>query len=181
MHNIFNHENTEGILLVHAANVFNNLNRKAALHNMGFICPALAIVLSNTYQSLLALPPNECMNCFHGHFCMTFCWYQITSGIDTGLLVTTSGWTFTSGITESDVITSVSTFTSGITGSDVITSVVNRKWFLRDKFALGKQLAISQGNAASILVRSEKMTLEVKKSQGDHSRAAWPEKKRRNT
>ena len=73
MHNIFNHENTEGILLVYAANVFNNLNRKAALHNMGFICPALATVLSNTYQSLLVLLPNECMNCFYGHFYMTFC------------------------------------------------------------------------------------------------------------
>ena len=49
MRNIFNHEDTEGILL--AANAFNNLNRKAALHNMKFICPALTTILTNTYQS----------------------------------------------------------------------------------------------------------------------------------
>ena len=41
MRNIFSNEDTEGILLVDAANAFNNLNRKAALHNMSFICPAL--------------------------------------------------------------------------------------------------------------------------------------------
>ena len=51
MRNVFSHEDTEGILLVDAANAFNNLNRKAALHNMSFICPTLATVLSNTYQS----------------------------------------------------------------------------------------------------------------------------------
>ena len=51
MHNIFSHEDTEGILLIDAANAFNNLNRKAALHNMRFICLALATVLSNTYWS----------------------------------------------------------------------------------------------------------------------------------
>ena len=33
------------------ANAFNNLNRKAELHNMNFICPALATILTNTYQS----------------------------------------------------------------------------------------------------------------------------------
>ena len=51
MRNVFSREDTEGILLVYAANAFNNLNRKAALHNTGFICPTLATVLSNTYQS----------------------------------------------------------------------------------------------------------------------------------
>ena len=34
MCDIFSHEDTEGILLIHAANAFNNLNRKAALHNI---------------------------------------------------------------------------------------------------------------------------------------------------
>ena len=52
MRDIFTHEDTEGILLVDAANAFNNLNRKAALHNMKLICPALATILTNTYQSL---------------------------------------------------------------------------------------------------------------------------------
>ena len=51
MRNIFSHEDTEGILLVEAANVFNNLNRKAAVHNMNFIWPALAIILTKSYQS----------------------------------------------------------------------------------------------------------------------------------
>ena len=50
MHEIVRNEATEGILLVDAANTFNNLNRKATLHNMKFICPALATVLNNTYQ-----------------------------------------------------------------------------------------------------------------------------------
>ena len=45
---IFSLEDTEGILLVDGANAFNSLNRKAALHNMKFICPALAT--ANTYQ-----------------------------------------------------------------------------------------------------------------------------------
>ena len=51
MRNIFSHEDTEGTLLVDAANAFNDLNRKAALHSMSFFCPSLATVLSNTYQS----------------------------------------------------------------------------------------------------------------------------------
>ena len=48
MREVFNEDNTEGILLVDAANAFNNLNRKAALHNMQFICPALSTILNNT-------------------------------------------------------------------------------------------------------------------------------------
>ena len=42
---------TEGIPLVDVANAFNNLNRKAALYNMNFICPTLATILTNPYQS----------------------------------------------------------------------------------------------------------------------------------
>ena len=51
MQEIFEDEKTEGILIVDAENAFNNLNRKATLHNMPFICPSLATILSNTYQS----------------------------------------------------------------------------------------------------------------------------------
>ena len=36
MREIFNEDDTEGILLVDTANAINNLNRKAALHNMQF-------------------------------------------------------------------------------------------------------------------------------------------------
>ena len=51
MREVFKSDDTEAILLVDAANAFNNLNRKAALHNLQFICPALATILVNTYQS----------------------------------------------------------------------------------------------------------------------------------
>ena len=51
MRETFNNEGTEAILLVGTANAFNSLNRKAALHNLRFICPALATILANTYQS----------------------------------------------------------------------------------------------------------------------------------
>ena len=50
MREVFSCDDTEAILLVNAANAFNNLNRKAALHNLQFICPALATILINTYQ-----------------------------------------------------------------------------------------------------------------------------------
>ena len=52
MRDIFNTDDTEGILLVDAANAFNNLNRKAALHNINYISPALATILANTYIGL---------------------------------------------------------------------------------------------------------------------------------
>ena len=51
VYDVFSHEDTEEILIVDAANAFNSLNRKATLHNMKFICPALATILTNTYQS----------------------------------------------------------------------------------------------------------------------------------
>ena len=47
---IFNTDDTKGSLLVDVANAFNNLNRKAALHNINYFCPALATILANTYR-----------------------------------------------------------------------------------------------------------------------------------
>ena len=41
---------TEVILLVDADNAFNNLNRKAALHNIRHLCPTFYRYLHNTYQ-----------------------------------------------------------------------------------------------------------------------------------
>ena len=41
---------TEAMLLVDATNACNTLNRKAALHNIGVICPAISTVLNNTYS-----------------------------------------------------------------------------------------------------------------------------------
>ena len=47
MHDIFNDDNTEGILVIDAENAFNSINRKAMLHNLKFICPVIAIYISN--------------------------------------------------------------------------------------------------------------------------------------
>ncbi len=51
MRQTFADEETEGALLVDAANAFNSINRQAALHNISIICPPLAQVLFNTYQA----------------------------------------------------------------------------------------------------------------------------------
>ena len=51
MRHLFTDNDTKGVLLVDASNAFNSLNRKAALHNMRFICPAVTTILTNTYQS----------------------------------------------------------------------------------------------------------------------------------
>ena len=51
MRKIFEKEETEAVLLVDAENAFNNLNRKAALHNIKEICPPFFRYLSNTYQT----------------------------------------------------------------------------------------------------------------------------------
>ena len=50
MQEIQSDKSTEGILLVDARNAFNNLNRKAALHYVRHLCPALATCLLNCYQ-----------------------------------------------------------------------------------------------------------------------------------
>ena len=49
MHNVFNDDNTEGILLIDAENAFNSINRKVMLHNLKLICPVIAIYISNCY------------------------------------------------------------------------------------------------------------------------------------
>ncbi len=43
-------DETEAMLLVDATNAFNTLNRKAALHNIRILCPAISNVLNNTYS-----------------------------------------------------------------------------------------------------------------------------------
>ena len=50
MRDIFQHENTDAVILVDAANAFNRLNRKVALHNVQYLCPPFATVLINTYR-----------------------------------------------------------------------------------------------------------------------------------
>ena len=48
MKEIYDLESTDAVILVDAANAFNRLNRKVALHNMQYLCPEFAIVLINT-------------------------------------------------------------------------------------------------------------------------------------
>ena len=49
MHKIFESNETEAILLVDAENAFNLINRKALLHNIEYLCPAIATFLYNCY------------------------------------------------------------------------------------------------------------------------------------
>ena len=48
-------DETEAMLLVDATNALNMLNRKAALHNISIICPAISTVLENTYTKPVRL------------------------------------------------------------------------------------------------------------------------------
>ena len=48
---MYNDPDTQAVLLVDAANAFNALNRNAALHNIGLICPELSTYMINTYRS----------------------------------------------------------------------------------------------------------------------------------
>ena len=51
LNQIWDSEDTEGMLLVDATNAFNTLNRKAALHNIQATCPAISTMLNNTYKA----------------------------------------------------------------------------------------------------------------------------------
>ena len=55
MRHMFQDSNTEGVLLVDATNAFNSINRQAALHNIRMLCPPLAQILINTYQSPITM------------------------------------------------------------------------------------------------------------------------------
>ena len=50
MHDVFNDDNTEGILLIDAENAFNSINRKVMLYNFKFTCPVIATYISNCYM-----------------------------------------------------------------------------------------------------------------------------------
>ena len=50
MRNIFDADDTDAILLIDASNAFNALNRAAALHTTGILCPTMATYAINTYR-----------------------------------------------------------------------------------------------------------------------------------
>ena len=50
MHNIFEADNTDAVLLIDASNAFNSLNRATALHNVRVLCPTIATCAINTYR-----------------------------------------------------------------------------------------------------------------------------------
>ena len=47
---LFTNAASQGVLLVDAANAFNNINRQVALHNIHKLCPSIATILTNTYR-----------------------------------------------------------------------------------------------------------------------------------
>ena len=47
MHEIFKAQGTEAVLLIDATNTFNTVNRKALLHNVKVICPAISTYVNN--------------------------------------------------------------------------------------------------------------------------------------
>ena len=48
----FDYPENEGILLTHAKNAFNVLNRRSALENVKALCPSLHVALQNSYSHL---------------------------------------------------------------------------------------------------------------------------------
>ena len=50
MRKIFEHDNSDAVLLVDASNAFNALNRAASVHNIRVLCPSIATYAINTYR-----------------------------------------------------------------------------------------------------------------------------------
>ena len=51
MNSLFQHKDTDAVLLVDESNAFNSLNRAAALHNIRVVCRAVATFAINTYRA----------------------------------------------------------------------------------------------------------------------------------
>jgi len=50
MSEVFQDDDTEGVLMADATNAFNSLNREVCLQNVQHLCPAFATVAINTYR-----------------------------------------------------------------------------------------------------------------------------------
>ena len=51
MSQVFDEEETDGILLIDATNAFNQMNRAVAMHNAQITCPIMSKYVINTYRS----------------------------------------------------------------------------------------------------------------------------------
>ena len=51
MSEIFEDEESDGVLFIDASNAFNSLNRRAFLHNIQYLCPPMATYLRNCYHT----------------------------------------------------------------------------------------------------------------------------------
>ena len=51
MREIFEETSTDAVLFVDASNAFNSMNRHALLHNIRYLCPAMATYLRNCYKT----------------------------------------------------------------------------------------------------------------------------------
>ena len=51
MRRMFQNNNTDAVILVDAANAFNNLNRKVLLHNIRYVCPEISMYVINCYST----------------------------------------------------------------------------------------------------------------------------------
>jgi len=50
MHNIFEADDTDAVLLIDASNAFNSLNRNDSLHNARILCPFISTYAINTHR-----------------------------------------------------------------------------------------------------------------------------------
>ena len=55
MHDVFNDDKTEGILLIDAENAFNSINRNVMFHNLKFICQVITPYISHCYMCFARL------------------------------------------------------------------------------------------------------------------------------
>ena len=55
MHDIFEGDDTDAMLLIDASKAFNSLKRASALHSVAVLCPALATYATNTYRAPVLL------------------------------------------------------------------------------------------------------------------------------
>lgn len=51
MRRMYSNDSTEAVILVDAANAFNNINREALIHNIKYACPEIATYVSNCYAN----------------------------------------------------------------------------------------------------------------------------------